>query len=203
MPDGDVISSRVQHRWRSTLSRLRGGATPLEVAVHANRALSDTFRRYGGIGGSAAYGAIIEARGRGELSPSETRQRAHRIYRSQEQTEFALLAFRAVKRLLASPPKSAAALEPGTITVAQAVCAELLNAELFERVRPHLVGDVFPDHEAFDRFVEHCHALLTEPIAHISASLTLHPTATGLRAAPTRRRKRRQATATILDQSIL
>lgn len=203
MPDGDVISGKVQHRWRSAVSRLRSGASPQEVAVHANRALSDTFRTNGGLGGSTEYGAVIEARARGELSLAESRRRAQEIYRSQEPTEFALLTHQAVKRLLAASFSTTVSLDPGTISVIQAVCTELLNAELFERVRPDLVGEAFPDHEAFDRFIEQCHASLAEPIARISASLTLNPTATGLRAAPVRRRKRRQATESLLDQSIL
>lgn len=203
MPDGDVIASRIHHRWRSTYARLRGGATPHEVTAHANRALAATLRCHGGIAGSAQYGAIIEARARGEVSPSEARTQAQLIYRSQEQTKFALLVHRAIKRRLASPLTEADTLQPGTVTVVQAVCAELLNAELFERVRPHLVGDCFPDHAAFDLFAEQCQSLITEPVARLSASLTRDPTATRLRAAPIRQRRSRQSTADLLNQSIL
>ena len=203
MPDGDVISGRVQHRWRSTLARLRGGATPDEIAAHANRALAQTLRSNGGIAGQAAYGAIVDARARGELTPGEARAQARLVYRAQEQTPFALVALRAVERRLAAPLDGPAALQPGTITVAEAVCAEVLNAQLFERVRPALVGECFPDHAAFDRIVEQCHALVARGVAHISASLSRDPSAVRLRAAPTRRRARRPSTAALLNQSIL
>jgi len=203
MPDGDVISGRVHHRWRSTLARLRGGATPGEIAAHANRALADTLRSTGGIAGQGAYGAIVEARARGELTPAEARDEARLVYRAQEQIPFALIVLRAVERRLASPFEGAAALQPGTIAVAEAVCSEVVNALLFEQVRPVLVGQCFPDHAAFDRVAEQCHALIARGVAHISASLARDPSAARLRAAPTRRRARRPSTAALLNQSIL
>jgi hypothetical protein len=203
MPDGDVVSSSIHHRWRSTLARLRRGATPEEIASHANRALAETLRSSGGIAGQAAYGAIVEARARGELTPAEARVQARLVYRSQEQTPFALVVLRAVARRLALPFDGAAALQPGAITVAEAVCSEVVNAQLLERVRPALVGQCFPDHAAFDRVAEQCHALIARGVAHISASLSKDPSAAQLRAAPTRRRARRPSTAALLNQSIL
>lgn len=203
MPDGDVISGRVQHRWRSTLARLRGGATLDEVAAHANRALTQTLRSNGGIAGQATYGTIVDARARGELTPAEARVQARLVYRAQEQTPFALIVLRAVERRLASPIEGASALQPGTITVAEAVCAEVINTQLFEQIRPVLVGQYFLDHAAFDHVVEQCHALVARGIAHISTSLSRDPSATRLRAAPIRRRARRPSTATLLNQSIL
>lgn len=203
MPDGDVISGCVPHRWRSTLARLRGGATPEEVAAHANRALAQTLRSSGGIAGQAAYGAIIDARTRGELTPAEARAQAWQVYRSQEQTPFAMVVHQAVDRCLTMPLDGAAALQPGTITVAEAVCSEVLNTQLFERVRPDLVGECFPNHAAFDHVVEQCHAVVARGVAHISASLSRDPSAARLRAAPTRRRVRRPSTASLLNQSIL
>jgi hypothetical protein len=203
MPDGDVISGRVQHRWRSTLARLRGGATSDEIAAHANRALAQTLRSNGGIAGQAAYGAIVDALARGELAPREARAQAWQVYRSQEQTPFAMVVHQAVDRCLTTSLNCAAALQPGTITVAEAVCSEVLNTQLFERVRPDLVGECFPDHAAFDRVVEQCHAIVARGIAHLSESLSRDPSAARLRAFPIRRRARRASTASILKQSIL
>lgn len=175
----------------------------MEIASHANRALAETLRASGGVAGLAAYGAIVEARARGELTPAEARVRVRLVYRAQEQTPFALVVMRAVDRRLASPFEGAAALQPGTITVAEAVCSEVVNSQLFERVRPALVGQCFPDHAAFDRVAEQCHALIARGVAHISASLARDPSAAGLRATPTRRRARRPSTAALLSQSIL
>ena len=203
MPDGDVVSSSIHHRWRSTLARLRGGATPEEIASHANRALADTFRSSGGIAGQAAYGAIVEARVRGELTPAEARAQARLVCQAQEQTRLALVVLRAVQRQLASPLDGAAALQPGAITVAEAVCIEVVNEQLFERVRPAIVGECFPDHAAFDRVAEQCHALIARGVVHISASLSRDPSAARLRAVPIRRRGRRASTASLLNQSIL
>jgi hypothetical protein len=203
MPDGDVISSSVHHRWRSTLARFRAGASPEEVASHANRAIAEKLRSSGGVPGLAFYGTLVEARCRDELSLSEARSQARRIARSQEQTPFALIVLKAVDRWLTAPLDDAAALQPGTVLVAQAVCAELMNAELFEKVRPSLVGRCFADHDAFDNAVEHCRALIETGIGHISASLVRDPTAARLRASPIRRRSQRASTAAVLNQSIL
>jgi hypothetical protein len=203
MPDGDVLSSKIHYRWRSTLARLRGGATAEEVAAHANRALADALRSSGGIAGHDAYGAIVDARARGELTPSEARVQARQVYRAQEQTQFAMIVRRAVDRCLASPLEDGAALQPGAIMVAQAVCFEVVNTEFFERVRPALVGQWIPDHATFDRITEQCHVLIAGGVAHISESLAVDPTASRLRATPTRRRARRSSTADLLDRSIL
>lgn len=203
MPDGDVVSSSIHHRWRSTLARLRGGATPEEIASHANRALAETLRSSGGIAGQAAYGAIVEARARGDLTRAEARVQARLVYQAQEQTRLALVVLRAVDRRLASPIEGAAALQPGAISVAEAVCIELVNEQLFERVRPALVGQCFPDHAAYDRVTEQCHALIALGVAHISASLSRDPSAARLRAAPIRRRALRPSTAALLTRSIL
>jgi hypothetical protein len=203
MPDGDVIAGRVHHDWRSTLARLRGGATPEEIAAEANRALAETLRANGGIAGQAAYGAVVDARACGELTPAEARAQARLVYLSQEPTPFALIVSRAVDRRLASPLEGAAALQPGIITVAESVCFEVMNTQLFERVRPVLVGQCFPDHAAYDHVVEQCQALVARGIAHISASLSRDPTAARLRAAPIRRRAPRPSTAALLSRSIL
>ncbi len=203
MPDGDVISSCIQHRWRSTLNRLRGGGTPFEIVAHANRALTKTFRKSGGISGLAAYSAIIEARVRGDLTVAEARLQARRVYDAQEQIRHAQIVLRAVLRRLAMPFDGAAALQPGAVTVAEAVCFELLNTEIFEPVRAKLVGECFPNDEAYDRLIERCQTLITPGVAHISTSLSLDPSGNGLRAVPTRRHQRRPSTAALLDQSIL
>jgi hypothetical protein len=203
VPDGDVISSSVHHRWRSTLAHLRAGATPGEIASHANRALAETLRSNGGIAGLTAYGAIVEGRVRGELTAAEARAKMRLIARAQEQTPFALTVQRAVDRCVTAPLDGAAVLQPGVITIAEAVCSEILDAELFERVRPALVGRCFPDHEAFDRVVDQCRALVERGIISLGESLARDPSATRLRAAPTRRRVRRPSTATLLNKSIL
>lgn len=203
MPDGDVVTSSIQHRWRSALARLRGGAAPDAVASHVSRALAQTLRASGGIPGQDAYGAIVEARARGDLTPADARAEARLIQRSQEPTPFALIVYRAVDRCLAAPVSPTAALAPGGITVAEAVCSAVMDAELFERVRPALVGHYFPDHEAFDRFVADCRVLIAPGVARIGASLFRDPSATRLRAIPTRRRMRRRSTAALLTESIL
>lgn len=203
MPDGDVMSSSIQHRWRSALARLRGGAAPNEVASHVNQALVQTLRANGGIPAQSAYGAVVEARARGEFTPAEARAAARLIQRAQEPTPFALVVHRAVDRCLTIPVSPATALSPGGITVAGAVCSAVMDAELFERVRPRLVGQCFPDHETFDRFVADCHALVAPGVAHIGASLSRDPSAARLRATPTRRRVRRRSTAALLSESIL
>lgn len=203
MPDGDVVSSKIHHRWRSTLARFRGGATPEEVASHANRALVDALRCAGGIAGQDAYGMIVEACARGELTPAEARIRARQVYRAQEQTQFAMIVHRAVNRRLASRLDDGAALQPGAITVAEAVCSEVVNTQFFERIRPELVGRSIPDHPTFDRLAGQCHALIAGAVAHISQSLSVDPSASRLRATPTRRRALRSSTATLLGQSIL
>lgn len=202
MPDGDVISSRIPYRWRSTLDCLRGGGTPSEIVAHASRALTKTFRESGGIEGLAAYGAVVDARVRGELTAAEARLKARLVYDSQEQVPRAQIVFRAVYRLLAMSSEGAA-LQPGAITVAEAVSFELLQTELFEPVRAKLIGKFVPDDEAFDRLFAECRTLLAPGVARISASLSLDPSARGLRAAPTRRRQRRLTTAALLDQSII
>lgn len=203
MPDGDVISSSVHHRWRSTLAHLRAGATPEDVASHANRALAETLRSSGGVAGLTEYGAVVEARARGELTAAEARAKTRLIARSQEQTPFALIVRKAVDRCVTAPLTGVAVLQPGMITIAEAVCSEILDAELFERVRPALVGTCFPDHEAFDRAVDQCRALVARGISSLGASLARDPSASRLRAAPTRRRMRRPSTATLLNKSIL
>jgi hypothetical protein len=203
MPDGDVISGIVQYRWRSALARLRGGAPPAEIASHVNRALADTLRSNGGIGGHREYGAVVEACAQGVLNPSEARVEARAIYRSQEQTPFALVVKRAVDRRLALPFDGVASLQPAMVTVAEDVCYELVNEELFERVRPALVGQRFLDDAAFDRVTQECLAFIAHGVASISASLAVDPSATGLRVAPIRRRSRRASTADLLKQSLL
>lgn len=203
MPDGDIISSSIHHRWRSALARLRGGATPQEVASHANRALAETLRVNGGIPGQDAYGAVVEARTRGELTPAEARARARMIAQSQGPTPFTLVVHKAVDRCLAEPVSTAAALGPGVLTVADAVCYAVMDGELFERVRPALVGKCFPDHDAYDRFVADCRALLAPGLARIGQSLSRDPSASRLRAAPIHRRTRRPSTTAVLNTSLL
>ena len=203
MPDGDVISSRINHRWRSTLERLRGGASAQEVASHANRAIAETLRANGGIAGQDAYGAVIEARARGDITPGEARAMARLIFQSQEPIPFALVVHRAVDRCLAAPVSTGAALGPGVITVAEAVCHAVMDAELFERVRPALVGKHFADDEAYDRVIGDCRAVLAPVFARIGESLSRDPSANRLRAAPMRRRIRRPSTTAVLKTSLL
>jgi hypothetical protein len=202
VPDGDVVSSSVLHRWRSAAARLRGDATPEEVASHANRALAETLRSSGGIPGLAEYGAVVEARVRGELTPAEARAKARLIARSQEQTPTVMIVQRAVDRCLTAPVDGVSVLAPGSLTVAEAVCAEVMDDQFFERLRPVLVGQRFPDHGAFDEFVEQCRAVVARGVAHISASLSRDPSAARLRAVPTRRRARRPSMRDVLNQSI-
>ena len=203
MPDGDVISSSIQHRWRSAYAGLKGSGSPHEVAPRLLKALTETLRSNRGIAGLTDYGAVVEARVAAELTLAEARAKARLIARSQEQTPFALIVRRAVDRCLAGPVSAAAALSPGVLTVAEAVCTALMDAELFGRIRPVLVGERFSDHAAFDRFVADCRALLAPGLAHIGESLSRDPSATRLRATPTRRQARRPTTATILTTSIL
>lgn len=203
MPDGDVISSSIQHRWRSAYAGVKGGASAHEVAPRLLRALTDTLRSNGGIAGQTDYGSVVEARVAGELTSTEARAKARLIARSQEQTPFALIVRRAVDRCLVGPVSASAALAPGVLTVAEVVCTALMDAELFERIRPVLVGERFLDHAAFDRFVAECHAVLAPGVARIAESLSRDPSASRLRANPTRRRSRRPTTATILNTSIL
>jgi hypothetical protein len=165
------------------------------------KALTETLRSNGGIAGLMAYGAVLEAKMAAVLSLAEARARVRAIARSQEQTPYALVVQKAVERCLAENVSGAAALVPGAITVAEAVCCTLMETELFGRVRPAMVGAQFPDHAAFDRYVADCRELLGPQLVRVSENLSRDPTAARLRAPPTRRR--RAPTATILNTSIL
>ncbi len=203
MPDGDVIASRVSREWRSSLARLRGGGSPEEIVPHLTRALTATLRSNGGIAAVDKYGALVDTYGRRDISAAAARAEARTLFREGVQTPFAMTVHRAVTRLLVSADAPSDALKPGATKVTEAVCAELVNNQLFERVRPNLVGDCFPDHTAFDTMVRQCNSLLSPSIDNIVASLARDPSASSLRASAGRRSASRQATAAILSKSIL
>lgn len=203
MPDGDVVSSSIHHRWRSAYAGLKGTATPHEVAPRVLKALTETLRANGGVGGLHGYGVVVEACVAGKLTAAEARTNARLVAQSQEQTPFALIVHKAVDRCLVAPISETAVLAPGVLTVVDAICIVVMDHALFGRVRPALVGERFPNHEAYDDFVADCRALLAPALEHLGKSLSRDPSAARLRAAPMRRRAHRSSTAAILNTSIL
>lgn len=203
MPDGDFVSSTMHFRWRATFGGLRGSDTPGELAPRALKALTETLRQHGGIRAQAEYATIIAQRLRGELTSAEARQQARAVELAQARTPFSILVREAVDGVLTGSVSGTAVLQPALLTVAEAVCSRLVDAELFEKARASLVGARFPDHDAFDRFVADCKAHLAPGIARIGEHLHREPTGHGLRARPLRRRARKVATADLLNKSVL
>jgi hypothetical protein len=203
MPDGDVISRSIRHGWRPAYAGLRGDATPEELAPRLLKALSALLRANGGIPQLHAYGSIIDARAAGLVRPPEALERVREVGRSTIQTPFSLLIARAIARCVAEPLSSLEGLVPGALRAAEYVCTTAMDVELFEKARPALLGERFPGHAGYDAFVAQCRACVAPGVARIAEYLTRTPSATGLRAAPSRRRAGRRSTAEMLRTSIL
>lgn len=202
MPDGDRIERGMRHGWRPAYRRLKGGASPAELAPRLLKGLAATLRTEGGVPGLRAYGLVIESHAAGLLTTERALERIRRIQRSQPYGHLSMIAAHGVARCVTENGPGTTLVASGERLAAGSVCRELLDAELFERARPAVVGDLFETQNAYDRYTEACREQIGEHLVRLANQLLDRPTGEGVRA-PAVRRAPRRSTADVLGDSLL
>jgi|GEM_PF-5719376 len=197
MPDGDVIRQKVKFSWRPAYEGLRFCQEPDEVSRLIAKALSSSLRDRGIPRLTEAADLITRLRRR-EISAVAAMAEVSRVSGSIGGTHDSAILDRALRHLIVSGPDGSLPHQ----AVAEEVCRQLVEADLFAKLRPSLLEDTsiaFTDPEAV---VQRWADAAEEKLRGIAQQLVVDPSGAVLRAPPTRRRHKK-ATAEMLEESVL
>ncbi len=190
MPDNDIIQSALVPCWQAAGRLLRGGHPLLEVASASDKALARSLRQGGGLPGLDRLTALLEEVQAGQLTPGQAMDRLHDVEYEYDGSRHIKVAAQATRQLVAEVHQGASFLDARR-AVAERFCWELLDHQLFGRLRPLLIGTRFADRDEAAAFEAACKAELTTAITKLASQLLADPTATALRAPALRARTRR------------
>lgn len=197
MPDGDVIRRGVRFSWRPAYEGLRAGQEPGEVGRLIAKGLSASLKDRGipRLGDAAD---LIARLWRHDLSAVDAMKEVPSASGSIGGIRDSAILDRALRHVIVAGPTGSRPAQ----AVAEEVCRQQVEANLFAKLRPALVEDssiAFADSEAM---VEGWKLAAEDKIRGIAQQLVADPSGAVLRAPPTRGR-RKKATVEMLEESVL